>query len=57
MASQVNSTKHLGKSSTLLRVPAMAQRVKTQHSVHEDVGLILGLTQWIKDPTLPQAMA
>ena len=34
-------------------VPLVAQQVKNQHSVHEDMGLIPGPTQWVKDPTLP----
>ena len=39
-----------------LRVPFVAQQVKNQTSNHEDVGLTPGLTQWLKDPALPQAM-
>ena len=27
-------------------------RLKTEHSIHEDKGLIPGLTQWFKDPVL-----
>ena len=37
-------------------VPIVAQWVKNpQPTVHKDVGLIPGLTQWVKDPALPQA--
>ena len=38
-------------------VPVVAQWVKNQHIVHEDGGLSPGLTQWVKDVALPQAVA
>ena len=34
-------------------VPIVAQWVKNPTSIHEDVGLIPGLTQWVKDPVFP----
>ena len=37
-------------------VPIVAQQIKNQHSVHEAAGYISGLTQWVKDSALPQAV-
>ena len=32
--------------------PLVAQRVKNPASIHENVGMIPGLVQWVKDPVL-----
>ena len=37
-------------------VPVVTQRVTNLTSIHEDVGLIFGLAQWIEGLALPQAM-
>ena len=34
----------------------MAQQLATTIGIHEDVSLIPGLTQWVKDPALPGAV-
>ena len=43
--------------SSLLGVLIVAQQVKNPTGIHEDVGSMLSLDQWVQDPVLPQAAA
>ena len=38
------------------RVPVVAQQIKNLSSIHEGKGSVPGITQWVKDPALPQAV-
>ena len=44
-----NREKIISSTMVLGGVPLVAQRTR----IHEDVRLIPGLTQWVKDPALP----
>ena len=48
----MHSFKNGGKGEFLLWLSGL----RTRHSVHEDVGSVSSLTQWVKNPALPQAV-
>ena len=49
-----NSTERESIQSIIWGVLIVAQGVKNLTSIHEDAGLIPGLSHWVKDPVLSQ---
>ena len=48
-----NKIKWNGMKQSTVGVPFVAQQVKNQTRIHEDAGLIPGLSQWVKDLSSP----
>ena len=46
----------IASKSLALEGPWWLSWLGTRHSVYENVGLIPGLTQWVKDPALQEAV-
>ena len=52
----LDKTKKHAKLNKMLEFPLWLSGFRTRHSVHENMGSIRGLTQWVKDLALPQAV-
>ena len=59
MLININDTGHLNELGIFADVKTqswrslVAQQVMNPSSIHENVGLILGPAQWVKEPALP----
>ena len=49
-----NLTLGVSLKSYISEFPLWLSRLRTQNNIHEDVGSIPGLAQWVKDPVLPK---
>ena len=50
---RISSITQVGSKIPRVGVPFVAQRLTSPTRIHEDVSMIPGLAEWVKDPVLP----